>query len=103
MSLSLKRTPRYPPREPRRAISIPSSLLLPDDREVPIIVRNISAEGFMGECGARLEPETSLGLMIPGYGIFHATIRWTEDRALGAEFSRPLDLERIPGELSHAA
>jgi len=95
MSLSLKRTARFPPRKPRKAVRIESSLLLPDDREVEIHVRNISAEGFMGECGCELEPETTLGLSIPDYGIVRATVRWSGDGTLGARFATPLNVEGL--------
>jgi len=95
MPLSLNRAARFPPRIPRKAVRIESCLLLPDDREVAVSVRNISAEGFMGECRFDLEPETTFGLSIPDYGIVRAVVRWSGDGTLGAQFVTPVKLERL--------
>ena len=93
MGLSLKREPKFPPRRPRTAVQIRTVLLTPDDREVPISIKNISAAGFMGEALLNIDPETSLGVSIPDYGIVRARIRWNEDNKLGAYFEHPLDLD----------
>lgn len=95
MKLSLKLTPRFPPREPRVAVTIEASLLLPGDEVVPIAIRNISAEGFMAETPVVVSCEGWVGVSLPGCGIVPARVRWSAEGELGAQFRRPLDLERL--------
>lgn len=95
MALLLKRAPRFPPREPRAAVDVYSLLLLPDDRVVTVAIRNISAWGFMASGPVDLQPDTWLGVTIPGCGIVRAQIRWSEAGAFGAQFERAIDVERL--------
>lgn len=95
MSLSLKRLPKFDSRRPRTAVLMPTVLWLPDDREMPVRLRNISSAGFMGESPGDLQSGMSLGVEIPAYGIVRATIRWSEDGKLGAYFDTPLELDWI--------
>src|SRR3712207_6832501 len=95
MGLSLKREPKFPPRRPRTAVQIQSVLLMPDDSELPVAIKNISSRGFMGVTRLDLAPGTSFGIDIPGYGIVRAHVRWTEQNKWGAHFDRPLDLEWV--------
>jgi hypothetical protein len=90
MKLHLKRDVRFAPRKPRIATAIDSTLLLPDDREVDIQIRNISPAGFMAQTDAELTVDTQMGVSIPGGGIRRAQVRWSEDGMLGAEFDQPL-------------
>ena len=95
MSLSLKRKPRYRPRLPRFATSVTTAILLPDDREIPIAIRNMSTGGFMAVTDAHVQVEMWLGVELPGRGIRRAQIRWFQDGMLGARFEVPLTLEEI--------
>lgn len=95
MKLSLKLPARFAPRKPRSSVLIEATLLLPDDDAVPIAIKNISAQGFMGETRAEVEPEALIGVALSDYGIVPARVRWSSDGELGAEFRRPLDLERL--------
>ena len=95
MGLSLKRVVRFAPREPRAAVAVDSLLLLPDDRTVPVTIRNISADGFMGEVMTDLQLGTWFGVAIPCCGIVRARVRWSEPGAIGAQFGRSLDVELI--------
>ena len=93
--LSLKREPRFNPRPPRAAAAVTSALLLPDDREVSVLIRNISNGGFMGLTNAPLRDGLWLGVDIPGHGIRRAQIRWFSDGMLGAQFESPLALDKL--------
>lgn len=95
MALSLKRPARFAPREPRAAVAIESSLLLPDDREAQVCIRNISTEGFMGETLVELQPETWFGIVLPRLGIVRAKVRWYDSGAFGAQFGKALDVEQL--------
>jgi hypothetical protein len=100
MKLSLKLPARFAPRKPRAAIAIEATLLLPDDEVAPISIKNISADGFMGETGAEVAADAWIGVALPGCGIVPARVRWTVDSELGAQFRRPLDLDRLRPDAS---
>lgn len=87
---NLKIAPKYPPREPRRLSCATASLLLPDDRELPIELGNVSAKGFMARSQVPIPANISLGLNIPGFGIIRAEVRWSEGYELGGSFEEDL-------------
>jgi hypothetical protein len=95
MPLSLKLKARFAPRSPRLSVTIDSSVLLPDERVAPIVIKNISPGGFMGETEAIAEPGSDVGVVIPGCGIVPARVQWSDDGVIGAQFRRPLDLARL--------
>ncbi|MEA3003626.1 MAG: hypothetical protein QOH81_2414 [Sphingomonadales bacterium] len=95
MKLSVSREPRFQPRKPRLATFVNSAALLPDDREVPIVIRNVSPDGFMGVTEHELAEETWFGVVIPGRGIVRAQIRWFDGGLFGARFERPLDVKLV--------
>ena len=95
MVLSLKRKPRFEPRKPRMATFIDTVALLPDDREIPVQMRNISSEGFMGVTVEELPTDTSFGISIPARGIVRAQVRWSDDVTFGARFDLPLRLRDV--------
>ena len=86
MALSLKRTPRFPPREPRQLVRLKAYMLLPDDREVPIVITNLSHCGFMARALVTPEEGTRLGVSLPGTGILRAQVRWVDNNRFGALF-----------------
>ena len=95
MKLDLKRKPHFAPRRPRKSAFITTAMLLPDDREVFINIRNISSSGFMAVSACHLAEGTRFGVGIPGRGIVRAEVRWSIDEMFGAQFERPLELQEI--------
>jgi hypothetical protein len=95
MKLNLKREPRFTPRRPRLAAAFTTMLLLPDDREVNVLIRNISRDGFMAQSRAKLTEGTPFGVELPGRGIVRAEIRWCDGEEFGAHFERPLEIQEI--------
>ena len=69
--------------------------MLYDDRLVSITIRNLSADGFMGETDAELTMDTWLGVTLPGCGIVQARVRWCEAGELGCQFRNPLKPEQL--------
>ena len=53
-----------------------------------------SAEGFRAECEARVRPGSLVTLEVPGIGPTEARVTWCRDRELGAQFMRPIELDR---------
>lgn len=70
-------------------------MLLPDDREIFIQIRNMSKGGFMAITDQKLSIGTWLGVHIPGRGIVRAEVRWFEDGMGGARFETPLTLQEV--------
>ena len=95
MGLTLKRQARFAARAPRDARSIRVALLLPDDREIFVHIRNMSNGGFMAIADEQLSVGTWLGAEIPGRGIVRAQVRWYDGGMLGAQFEKPLALQPV--------
>jgi hypothetical protein len=95
MKLSLKLPARFAPRKPRAAVEIEATLLLPSDDAVPISIKNISADGFMGETHCGIAADAWIGVALPGCGIVPARVRWSTTGEIGAQFRKPLDLDRL--------
>jgi hypothetical protein len=95
MPLTLKRQARFAPRRPRAGIRLGTSFVLPDDRVVPVVIENLSAEGFMAKCRGRVSADVWLGVELPGCGIVRALVRWSEAGEVGCRFRRPIDLDRL--------
>ena len=95
MGLTLKRHARFAARAPRGARSTRAALLLPDDREIFVYIRNMSNGGFMAIANEELTVGTWLGADIPGRGIVRAQVRWFESGMLGAQFETPLGLQPV--------
>ena len=95
MGLTLKREARFAARAPRDVRSIRAALLLPDDREIFVHIRNMSNGGFMAIAEEELVVGTWLGAEISGRGIVRAQVRWFESGMLGAQFEKPLALQPV--------
>lgn len=95
MRLTLKRQSRYAPRGPRMAVDLGTSLVLADDRVVPVTIHNLSANGFMAKCGRKLPENTWLGVELPGCGIVRARVRWNDDGEIGCQLRKAIDLDQF--------
>ena len=98
MGLSLKRPAQFQGREPRLALRVDTHMLLPGhDDIVPVAIKNVSVNGFMGETAgaAELKRGTSFGLSLPECGIVRAIVCWNEGGEIGCQFRRPVALERL--------
>lgn len=90
MAFALSIKPKFRPREPRKSVRLGTQILLADDREVTIMVTNISRAGFTARFDEALEAGTCLGISLPGCGIRRAEVRWSEEREFGARFESEL-------------
>lgn len=90
MPLELNIAARFLPREPRKAVRLEAILLLPDDREIAVMLTNISRSGFTACSDEAIDPQTILGVAVPGCGIRRAEVRWCEAGELGARFEDEL-------------
>jgi hypothetical protein len=95
MGLLLKIAARFDPREARSAVTISSSMLTPDEGVIRVQIYNLSSKGFMAEIADGLTPGTWVGLELPSHGIVRARIRWSAGEAIGGQFAKPIDLDRL--------
>jgi hypothetical protein len=95
LHLSLKRQSRYAPRGPRIAVDLGTSLVLADDRVVPVTIHNLSSNGFMAKCRGKVPENAWLGVELPGCGILRARVRWIEDGEIGCQLRKAIDLDQF--------
>ena len=77
------------------AVKLGTSIVLGNDRVVPVTIENLSANGFMAKCSTALTENTWVGVQVPGCGIVRARVRWNEDGELGCQFRKSIDVARI--------
>lgn len=59
---------------------------------MPLTVRNISAQGLMGECAYPPRPGDEVDLELPGIGPIAGHVRWGDEAgAIGIAFDGPID------------
>ena len=61
---------------------------------VEVLIRDVSATGFMAECGAPVRIGSYVSLDVPGIGAVHAQVRWQIGNRMGGMFLDPISLER---------
>ena len=106
MHLSLKRAAQFPPREPRRALAIQAYVMLAEhDHMVPLVIKNVSENGFMGETSAtaNLKPGGAFGVWLGQLGIVRAIVCWNVGGEIGCQFRRPISLDRLERLAERAA
>jgi hypothetical protein len=95
MTGSVTGEPRFRPRSPRIAARLPATVLLPDDREIQVHIRNISPGGFMAVSSEAIAEGTCFGIEIPGRGIVRAEVYWADGEAFGASFQVALKIRKV--------
>ncbi len=63
--------------------------------DVPVVLRNVSAVGFSGDCNAVLDVPTLVAIQLPPLGELRARLRWINDGTVGGEFITRLDDEAL--------
>ena len=69
------RAPGWVEREEREPVSIGASIVLPDGRSVPVMIRDVSANGCCVECDEVLPTAQTVQLML-GDDSIQAEVRW---------------------------
>ena len=82
------RVPGWVEREEREPVSLGASLVLADGRSVPVVIRDISANGCCVECDEALPIAQTVRLDLGGDSI-EAEIRWALTGAAGLQITSP--------------
>jgi hypothetical protein len=80
------RLPGWVEREEREPVSFGASVVLPDGRSVPVMIRDISANGCCVECDEAL-PVTETVRLDLGEDRFEAEVRWALPGAAGLQLT----------------
>lgn len=73
-------------REERHEVHHRTRAAVADGRDLPIVIVNISPNGLMARCEARLDPGVRLHIRLPGIDSVHAEVRWALGGRIGCEF-----------------
>jgi hypothetical protein len=76
------RLPGWIEREEREPVSIGASIVLPDGRSVPVMIRDVSANGCCVECDEMLPIAQTIQLDL-GDDTVEAEVRWALSGAAG--------------------
>jgi hypothetical protein len=87
--------PGFRPRRVERSERGGRTQLTPQNLyKIEVNVRNISACGFMAECGGPVRIGSYVSLDVPGVGPVHAQVRWQIGARMGGMFLDPISLNR---------
>ena len=76
--------------QPRRALRLETSGLLPGGREANVTIHNLSAAGLLLETAIDLAEGDRLAIDLPESGLVDAVIVWQSDRLFGCAFEGAL-------------
>lgn len=80
------------PRERRYSVLLNGSIARGFSRNrMPIRVRNISANGLMGECAYPPRVDDLVEIELPRVGLIMGRIRWGGSGRIGIQFDGPID------------
>ena len=77
------RVPGWIEREERKPVSIGASILLPDGRSFPVMIRDVSANGCCVECDEVLPVAQTVRLDMGEEDSIEAEVRWALSGAAG--------------------
>jgi hypothetical protein len=79
----------------RFAIELPTCIYTDGDASVEIVLRDVSAGGFMGECEQFVQIGSCVGVKLPGLGRVEATIMWALEGRIGGRFMTPIPVSQL--------
>lgn len=82
-------------RGPRVATDLKGTLLRPDGTEIPVIITDISKDGFKLKCSLQLLIGERVDLCMPKTGDVPVQIRWAVGGEAGGVFLAPLPLRGL--------
>jgi hypothetical protein len=86
----------------RLAVDCPAYLRQPRSIDRPVMLRNVSSAGFKCHFPYPIEEQAEVTLIIPGVGVFPATVCWKLGIAIGGSFHQELGWRQL-GEVKAAA
>ncbi len=63
-----------------------------DGRTLPLLIVNISPNGFMARCESEMAEGDTLRIALPGVGTQPAEVRWALGGRIGCQLDRPIRL-----------
>lgn len=90
MSLA-QRLPDDDRREPRQPVLHRTRAARANGAELPVVIVNISYQGFMARSEAPHEAGDLLAIQMPVIGALEAEVRWSLGGRIGCRLLRPID------------
>ncbi len=82
-------------RKDRIATSIPTLLTTEGYYGIPVVLRDVSSEGFRVEAGVHVPPESLIRLKLPGLGLAIGRVIWAKRGEIGGTFVNPMSEQRL--------
>ena len=86
----------------RRRVKVAAVLARHDAPDIPIIVKDLSAEGFAALCDEPLAIGTRFWLQLPELHEVSAQVKWRRGKFIGCEFERGLSVRAVLAVLVRA-
>jgi hypothetical protein len=87
----------------RRRISLPGMISRHDEPDLPVIIKDLSAEGFAALLEQPLAAGTRFWLQLPQQPDIPAEVKWRRGKFIGCEFDHGLSVRSVLGILVKAA
>jgi PilZ domain len=82
-------------RKDRIATTIPTLLTTGSYYGIPVVLRDVSLEGFRVDAGVHVPPESLIRLKLPGLGLTIGRIIWSKRGEIGGVFVNPISEQRL--------
>jgi hypothetical protein len=86
----------------RRRVSVAGILSRHDAPDQPIIVKDLSSEGFAAICEEKVAIGTRFWLQFPGQHDLPAEVKWRRGKFIGCEFEHGLSVRTVLAILASA-
>jgi hypothetical protein len=87
----------------RRRVSIAGIITQHDAADIPVIIKDLSAEGFAATCDAAPPIGTRFWLQLAGIQDIPSEIKWRRGKFIGCEFEHGLSVRAVLSILVKAA
>lgn len=79
----------------RRRVAVPGLLARHDASDLPVIIKDLSAEGFAASCDEMLPIGTRFWLQLPGLHDMPGEVKWRRGKFIGCEFEHGLSVRTV--------
>ncbi|MBN2971671.1 PilZ domain-containing protein [Roseomonas aeriglobus] len=79
-------------REDRDEVHYRARAMHADGRTLPLLIVNVSPNGFMARCDSAMAEGDTLRIALPGIGTQPAEVRWALGGRIGCQLAQPIRL-----------
>jgi hypothetical protein len=82
-------------RKERISTAIPTLMIPEGYYGIPVILRDVSLDGFRVSVGAHVPPQSLVRLKLPGLGLVIGRVMWSRRGEIGGSFVNPISEQRL--------